>query len=185
MRAISRSFIVVISSPKIFTEPEVGFIEPMICRSNVLLPQPLPPIITSVSPRSILNEISLITVRSANLRTRSTTSMMGESGMRRMTKKLSGELRPSNLVIVSCLVILLASPNVGKDQVQFFGFNPRRSSLRLQCRHCAHDHAEKMFRFARFFPACTDTFQKSPFSTPRHRLRHSSLRRLFPHLQVD
>ena len=59
-RAISRSFIVVISSPKILTEPEVGFIDPMICRSSVLLPQPLPPMITSVSPRWTLKEMSLM-----------------------------------------------------------------------------------------------------------------------------
>src|SRR5215211_5056772 len=50
-RSSSRSFILVISSPKSFTQPEVGFMAPIICRSRVLLPQPLPPIITSVSPR--------------------------------------------------------------------------------------------------------------------------------------
>src|SRR5437870_8040720 len=70
---------VVISWPKIFTEPEVGFIEPIIWRSNVLLPQPLPPMITSVSPRRTLKEMSLITVRSPNFRIRSTTSITGES----------------------------------------------------------------------------------------------------------
>src|SRR5437867_840853 len=76
-RPISRSSMVVTSSPKIFTDPEVGFIEPIICRSSVLLPQPLPPMITSVSPRWTLKEISSITARSPNFRTRSTTSMMG------------------------------------------------------------------------------------------------------------
>src|SRR5216117_230338 len=50
IRRISRSFIPVTSSPKSFTVPEVGFMAPIRCRSNVLLPQPLPPMITSVSP---------------------------------------------------------------------------------------------------------------------------------------
>ena len=69
-RSISRSLIPVTSSPKSFTDPEVGFMEPIMCRSKVLLPQPLPPMITSVSPRCTLKEISSSTARSPNFRTR-------------------------------------------------------------------------------------------------------------------
>ncbi len=44
--------------------------------------------------------------------------------------------------------------------MQFFSFHPERSGLRLQLRHGTNSHAEKMFRFASFFPACPNAFQK-------------------------
>src|ERR1017187_9725282 len=47
-----RSLRPVISSPSISTSPEVGFIRPMMCLSRTLLPPPLLPTMTTVSPFS-------------------------------------------------------------------------------------------------------------------------------------
>src|SRR5437870_12658840 len=146
-------------------------------RSNVLLPQPLPPMITSVSPRLTLNEMSLITARSPNLRTRSVTSIIGESvgaGMInndeiRMTKfegspkfewrknhHGSFELGISSLFRASSFglrAFLFVSPDLGEDQVQLSRFRPELSRFWFEFRYRANDHSKEMFRFACLFPA--------------------------------
>src|SRR5262249_22082126 len=50
----------------------------------------------------------------------------------------------------------LVSPNFGEDQMQFLCFEPERSRLRLQFRHCPKNHPKKMLGFPRFLSASPD-----------------------------
>ena len=52
LRTASRasSSVVQMFCPKTVTDPLSGMYVPIRCRSSVLLPQPLPPMITSISP---------------------------------------------------------------------------------------------------------------------------------------
>src|SRR5437870_4977307 len=125
----------------------------------------------------MLNEISLITVRSPNFRTRSTTSITGESvGINminndeiRMTKSEGNPKLESRknyhesfeLQVFSLFrTFSLVSPNLGEDQVQLLRFHPELPRFWFEFRHRANNHPKEVFRLARLFPTCADILEK-------------------------
>ena len=77
MASNSRARAVEMSTPLIRTSPEDGFSRPTRVRSMVLLPEPEPPITTSVSPRRTSNVRPCRTSRSPKRTRRSRAEMMG------------------------------------------------------------------------------------------------------------
>src|ERR1700688_2886169 len=126
--------------------------------------------------------MSLITTRSPNLRTRSLTSITGESvgiGLinndeirmtksegkpkceRRITTGFSSFRFSRDLGIRhSTPRFLLVSPNRGEDQIQFSRLRPELSRFRFEFRHRANNHSKEVFRFARLFPTGADVLKK-------------------------